>query len=61
MRHAATRRQIIHLWWHPHDFGIHIDENIAFLRRILTSYQQFHHTHGMKSLSMIEVARQLVA
>jgi hypothetical protein len=61
MRHAATRMQIIHLWWHPHDFGIHIDENIAFLRRILTSYRELHHTHDMKSLSMIEVARQLGA
>jgi len=61
MRYAATRKQILHLWWHPEDFGIHIDENIAFLRRILASYQELQHAHHMESLSMIEVARRLGA
>jgi len=59
MRHAATNKEVVHLWWHPHDFGIHIDENIAFLRRVLTSYQGLHQTHGLRSLSMIDVAREL--
>ncbi len=56
MRYAATRKEIVHLWWHPHDFGIHIDENIAFLRGVLATYKRLHKTHGMESLSMGEVA-----
>lgn len=56
MRHAATRREIVHIWWHPHNFGIFIDENLAFLRKVLSAYRQLHQTHGMRSLSMGEVA-----
>jgi peptidoglycan/xylan/chitin deacetylase (PgdA/CDA1 family) len=56
MRYAATTKEIVHLWWHPHDFGIYTDENIAFLRRVLATYERLRTTHGMKSLSMGEVA-----
>lgn len=59
MRYAATKKEVVHIWWHPHDFGIHIDENIAFLRKVLASYQELHQTHGMRSLSMMDVARSL--
>jgi peptidoglycan/xylan/chitin deacetylase (PgdA/CDA1 family) len=56
MQYAATTKEIVHLWWHPHDFGIYTDENIAFLRRVLAAYERLHTTHGMESLSMGEVA-----
>lgn len=56
MRHAATRGELFHLWWHPHNFGIFIDENLAFLRKVLTAYRQLRQAHGMRSLSMGEVA-----
>jgi hypothetical protein len=59
LRYAATRKEVIHIWWHPHDFGIHTDENIAFLRKVLTSFKELHQTHGMASLSMAEAARTL--
>lgn len=58
MRRAAVKREVVHLWWHPHDFGAHTDENISFLRRILSTYQELRRTHGMKSLSMAEVANR---
>ena len=57
MRYAATRKELVHIWWHPHDFGVHIDENIAFLGKVLAAYERLHETHGMESLSMGEVAR----
>lgn len=56
MRYAAEKREIVHIWWHPHDFGTHTDENIAFLKKILRTYQELRRTHRMKSLSMSEVA-----
>lgn len=56
MRRAAEEQEIVHIWWHPHDFGIHTDENIAFLRKILSIYRELRRTHGMKSLTMSEVA-----
>jgi hypothetical protein len=61
MRYAATRKELVHIWWHPHDFGIYIDENIAFLREVLTCYRQLRRTHGMESLSMEEVARSALS
>jgi peptidoglycan/xylan/chitin deacetylase (PgdA/CDA1 family) len=59
MRYAATRKEVVHIWWHPHDFGIYTDENVAFLRKVLTCYQELHQAHRMRSLSMTEVARSL--
>ena len=60
MAHAATRKELVHLWWHPHDFGTFIDENLAFLRKVLTSYERLHRAHGMQSLSMGEVAESVL-
>lgn len=56
LRRAAERGEILHLWWHPHDFGVDITENIEFLRRILRRYHQLHDSHGMRSLTMSEAA-----
>jgi peptidoglycan/xylan/chitin deacetylase (PgdA/CDA1 family) len=53
---AARRKQIVHLWWHPHNFGWHIDENLAILRAILEHFVRCRDQHGMRSLSMGEVA-----
>lgn len=59
MNHAARHHRLFHLWWHPHNFGRNLDENLAFLRRILEHYVHLNRTHGMRSLSMGEVARIL--
>jgi peptidoglycan/xylan/chitin deacetylase (PgdA/CDA1 family) len=57
LRHAAERGEIFHLWWHPHNFGAHTDENIAMLRAILTEYARCRERYGMQSMSMAEVAQ----
>ncbi|MEL6493724.1 MAG: polysaccharide deacetylase family protein [Cyanobacteria bacterium J06623_7] len=56
LRHAANRGEIYHLWWHPHNFGMNLTENIRFLEQILQSYQKLKEQHKMQSLSMREVA-----
>ena len=56
IRAAAKNRGIFHLWWHPHNFGKNIAENLEFLRSVLKIFAEQRQVHGMQSLSMIEVA-----
>jgi len=55
MRAAARNSRLYHLWWHPHDFGAHLDESIAFLSRILTEFRALRDEFGFQSMSMAEV------
>lgn len=49
---AASTDGIFHLWWHPHNFGLNVDENIAFLTRILDRFRQNQDSFGMTSANM---------
>lgn len=33
MTYAAKHKQIYHLWWHPHNFGIQTENNLYFLKK----------------------------
>jgi peptidoglycan/xylan/chitin deacetylase (PgdA/CDA1 family) len=57
LRAAARRGQIYHLWWHPHNFGLHIDENLAMLRAILEEFSRLQGELGMVSMAMRDVDR----
>lgn len=57
IRHAAQRREIFHLWCHPHDFGCDTEENLDFLHRVLDEVNRCRRTYGMLSLTMAEVDR----
>lgn len=59
IRDAAQKAKIYHLWWHPHNFGVHLNENITFLRRILDFVSEMRTQHGMKSLNMGETSQRL--
>jgi len=61
MQHAAETGRIYHLWWHPHNFGIGLKENILFLSRVLEAFRVLAAEHGMRSLSMAEVANEATA
>ncbi len=56
MTMAAKKNQLYHLWWHPHNFGININENIATLTAILEHYGALHKTYGFTNLTMKEAA-----
>jgi peptidoglycan/xylan/chitin deacetylase (PgdA/CDA1 family) len=56
MRHAALRGGVYHLYWHPHNFGANLPENLAFLRRVLERFERLRDAHGMRSLTMAGVA-----
>ena len=55
MELAARQGEVFHLWWHPEDFAMHCDENLCFLRSVLTTFDSCRSEHGMVSLSMAEI------
>jgi peptidoglycan/xylan/chitin deacetylase (PgdA/CDA1 family) len=54
---AARTHRLIHLWWHPHDFGAQQEENLAMLRVILETAARYRDSHGLRSITMAEAAR----
>lgn len=52
MTRACRRGANYHLWWHPHNFGAHLEENMAMLREILAHYRMLRDEHGMRSCAM---------
>ena len=55
MTYAAKHNRLYHLWWHPHNFGKHIDENFAFLKKILEHFSNLKEKYHFQSLNMKEV------
>lgn len=61
MRHAAKHREIFHLWWHPHNFGVDTDQNMRFLEQVIDEFERLRRDDGMRSLGMAELAGALAA
>src|SRR5262249_54785100 len=53
---AQERGHVYHLWWHPHNFGIDQEENLAFLETVLRHFDTLRQKRGMESLAMAEGA-----
>ncbi|MGE5779581.1 MAG: hypothetical protein ACM30D_09790, partial [Hyphomicrobiales bacterium] len=60
METAARRRKIFHLWWHPHNFGVDLQHNLAFLRAILDCFHVLQEGYGMRSMTMAAVADEVL-
>lgn len=56
MKRAARDGRIVHLWWHPHNFGANTAQNLEFLERILAVYRACRDQYGMRSTTMGDVA-----
>lgn len=54
---AAINDEMFHLWWHPHNFGVNLDINIALLEEILIYFNYLKERYGMTSLTMHEAAK----
>lgn len=54
MTYAAKNNKNYHLWWHPHNFGKNIEENLRFLERILKLFNTLNIQFGFISKSMNE-------
>lgn len=59
LSYAAKNGQIYHLFWHPENFGVNLEENISFLKKILDHYIHLRDTYGMENLSMGELSDRL--
>ena len=53
---AAANGRVYHLWWHPHNFGRNLGENINFLAKLLGHFSELRKRHGMQSVTMDEIA-----
>lgn len=60
MTHAAKNNLTYHLWWHPHNSGINQDENFSFLSSILAHYKQLAATCNFRSITMTDLAKELI-
>ena len=56
MTYAAENGRLFHLWWHPHDFGLNTDKNLANLKEILEHYEFLNQKYGFESKNIGEVA-----
>lgn len=61
MRHAAEKREILHLWWHPHNWGADPMANLEAFRSLLLFFRECRSSHGMESHTMHGVARRVLA
>lgn len=61
LTHAARHDEVFHLWWHPHNFGTNLVENLAVLESVLLHFDSLRTRYGMRSASMGEVATELLA
>ncbi len=58
MTHAATSGGVFHLWWHPHNFGVHQTENLAVLRKLLQHFSKLRAVYGMRNETMLQLAER---
>src|ERR1700730_17118355 len=58
-RLAALEDAIFHIWFHPHNFGVNLEQNLGVLERILQEFAFAREHYGMRSLSMDAVARMV--
>lgn len=59
MTKAAQTGTLYHLWWHPHNFGEHINENFNNLEIIFKTYKKLNQAYGFKSETMTSLTNKL--
>lgn len=59
MLHAAKQRKLYHLWWHPHNFGANLQENLNFLEAILKYYGELNSKFNFHSITMTGLSEEL--
>jgi peptidoglycan/xylan/chitin deacetylase (PgdA/CDA1 family) len=56
MTYAAKNGLTYHLWWHPHNFGMHTEENFSFLEKILIHFLYLNKEYNFESMNMKQFA-----
>lgn len=60
MLHAAKNGLTFHLWWHPHNVGVHTEFHMKQLEEIFSYYDELKEKYGMRSLNMGEAAQEVL-
>lgn len=55
MKYAAKNGEVFHLWWHPHNFGGNVEQNMIFLEKVLKYYQHLSQQYGFDSDTMLSL------
>ena len=55
---AAQQKKLYHIWWHPHNFGKNIQENLSILAEIIAHFDYLRSRYNFKSLNMSEIGEQ---
>ena len=61
MESAARRGESFHLWWHPHNFGTNLNENLAILEELLRFHMVLRERYGVQPMTMGEAGRYALA
>jgi peptidoglycan/xylan/chitin deacetylase (PgdA/CDA1 family) len=59
MTEAAKKGLLFHLWWHPHNFGAHMEENLRTFEAVLKHYKELQERYGFQNRTMGEVGQIL--
>jgi peptidoglycan/xylan/chitin deacetylase (PgdA/CDA1 family) len=60
MTYAAKNNLTYHIWWHPHNFGVNLQQNLLFLQQILKHYKHLQTKYGFTSSNMQNLAQSLM-
>lgn len=55
MTRTAKKGGVFHLWWHPHNFGQYINENLNQVEQLLKHYQYLNKKYNFESLTMEQI------
>ena len=58
MTHAAKKKHLYHLWWHPHNFGKNLNENMADLKEIYMHYVKLNKAYGFENETMTSLTEK---
>jgi hypothetical protein len=59
MTYAAKNNLVYHLWWHPHNFGVNLDQNMIMLNKILLHYKNLNKKYNFESITMSDLSNKL--
>jgi hypothetical protein len=61
MSSAARAGKICHLWWHPHNFGVNMEQNLNVLEELLKHFVALRDNFGMTSANMSDFVPREIA
>lgn len=57
MEIAAREGKFMHIWFHPHNFGVNLDQNMAMLSSIVQKFRELNDRYDWQSLNMGEAGQ----